>query len=400
MKSSAKTKTSAGAVGAGLPLPTLLSQAVVAFTIEFDNEAEGQIRHRTTLHGLSKKGSSKSTDSLHAPWLVSSVMWSNCMRFVGEDGVRVGELEELARTKTNLDGMQRWSYITVAPDPANPRDKPPLSDWVIRATPVGRRAQEVWRPLFGMIEQRWQERFGKDAIDQLRKSLAAVVSQIDAELPGVLPDCLPILQYGLFSRTLDYRRRAKAAREHGEGDVVPAPQELTLSALISKALLAFAIAFECESDLSLAICANVLRVIDDSGVRIRDPPRLAGVSKVAIKMATGFLAKERYIVIEADPSAARTKLIRLTPKGRDAHGAYLQRLRAIEERWQERFGKENIRNLREALERLVGNGNAERSPLFLGLNPPPDGWRASVPKPETLPHFPIVLHRGGYPDGS
>jgi hypothetical protein len=27
-------------------------------------------------------------------------------------------------------------------------------------------------------------------------------------------------------------------------------------------------------------------------------------------------------------------------------------------------------------------------------------WRASVPNPETLPHYPMVLHRGGYPDGS
>src|SRR5450432_2652578 len=189
MKSSAKTESS---TAAALPLPTLLSQAVVAFTIELDNEAEGQIRHRTTLHGLSKKSSSKSgaADSLNAPWLVSSIMWSNCMRFVGEDGVRVGELEELARTKTNLDGMQRWRYITVEPDPADPRARPPLSDWVIRATPVGRRAQEVWRPLFGVIEQRWQQRFGKDEIDQLRKPLSELVSQIDAELPGVLPDCL------------------------------------------------------------------------------------------------------------------------------------------------------------------------------------------------------------------
>lgn len=28
------------------------------------------------------------------------------------------------------------------------------------------------------------------------------------------------------------------------------------------------------------------------------------------------------------------------------------------------------------------------------------GWRASVRKPDTLPRYPIVLHRGGFPDGS
>jgi hypothetical protein len=38
-------------MNASIPLPTLLSPALVAFTIEFDNEAGGQIIHRTTKHG-------------------------------------------------------------------------------------------------------------------------------------------------------------------------------------------------------------------------------------------------------------------------------------------------------------------------------------------------------------
>jgi hypothetical protein len=39
-------------------------------------------------------------------------------------------------------------------------------------------------------------------------------------------------------------------------------------------------------------------------------------------------------------------------------------------------------------------------PLFGGLEPYPDNWRALVRRPDVLPHFPMVLHRGGYPDGS
>jgi hypothetical protein len=54
----------------GLPLPSLLSHALVAFTIEFDNEFEHQVPHRTTNHG-------STPDSRHAPWLVSMVMWSS-----------------------------------------------------------------------------------------------------------------------------------------------------------------------------------------------------------------------------------------------------------------------------------------------------------------------------------
>jgi hypothetical protein len=73
---------------------------------------------------------------------------------------------------------------------------------------------------------------------------------------------------------------------------------------------------------------------------------------------------------------------------------------AIELRWQERLGKETIGDLRESLERVVGEPAAQLSPLFRGLETRPGGWRASLRKPDTLPYFPMVLHRGGFPDGS
>jgi len=87
-------------------------------------------------------------------------------------------------------------------------------------------------------------------------------------------------------------------------------------------------------------------------------------------------------------------------KGREAQEAYRRLLAAIEKRWEARFGAEVIDRLRESLERLAGEPGAKSSPLFRGLEPYPDGWRASKPRPETLPHYPMVLHRGGFPDGS
>jgi hypothetical protein len=53
MRSSTKTDNPAGAGGnrSSLPLATLLSQVLVAFTIEFDNETERQMQHGTTRHG-------------------------------------------------------------------------------------------------------------------------------------------------------------------------------------------------------------------------------------------------------------------------------------------------------------------------------------------------------------
>jgi len=350
---------------ASLTLPALLSHALVAFTIEFDNEFEHRMPHRTTRHGWTGGG----------PWLVSLAMWSNCMRYVGADGVRVGELAELARTGTNLNGMQRWGYITIAPDPADHRPKPPRSAGIVRATARGRRAQAVWQHLTSEIESRWEARFGADEIIRLRASLAALAAQMD---PG-LPNCLPILGYGLFNRLPDSERPA------------PVTPPSRLPALLARVLLTFALEFESLSELSLALCANLLRVLDENGTPVRDLPLRSGVSKEAIAMALGFLDKKGMVEVVSDPAGSRAKLARPTPKGRQAQDAYRKLLGVIEAGWRQRFGTEAIDTLRESLALIAGAPIPE---------PYPDGWRAERPKPDTLPHYPMVLHRGGFPDGS
>jgi DNA-binding MarR family transcriptional regulator len=289
---------------AALPLSTLLSHALVAFTIEFENEFERWMPHRTARFG--------GTDG---PWLVSMVTWFNCMRFVGEEGLTVRELERLARTKTNLDGMRRWGYLSIEPGSAGSRPKPRPGS-LLRATAKGRMAREVWQPLFGVIEERRQARSGADEIEQLREALLALISRFDTDLP----DCLPILGYGLFSRGPESAERTTPATD----------RMLPLAALLSRALLAFAIEYERESDWSLAVGANVLRVLDADGVPLRDLPLLSGVSKEAISMALGVLQKKQAVVIAADPSSRAVKLVRLTPKGRADQDAWRRRLGLVE----------------------------------------------------------------------
>jgi DNA-binding PadR family transcriptional regulator len=396
MKSPINTEPTASVCQAGaLPLSTLLSQVLVAFTIEFDNEFEHQMPHRIT-------ASTSATHSNFGPWLVSMVMFSNFLQFVDEDGVTVEELQRRARTANlSLAGMERWGYVSVGVGPGDSRPNPPLRRRVVRPTVKGRRAQQVWLPLFKLIEECWRSRFSHSKIDRLRESLMELVAQFDVELP----DYLPVLGYGMIAQVPHLKKEVHAANDAN----APRPN---LPTLLSKALLAFALDFERESVLSLVIGANLLRVMNEEGVRVYDLPRLSGVSKEAIKGSLGFLEKRRYAVVEATPrtqvSGKKTigvKVVRLTAKGREAQDAYRQRLTVVEKSWQVRYGKDIIHNLCESLEALVskhaaGEIEAESSLLFLGLEPYPDGWRASVPKPATLPHYPMVLHRGGYPDGS
>jgi methyltransferase (TIGR00027 family) len=363
-----------------LPLSALLSQALVAFTIEVDNEGEHLIPHRTTDYGPSGQGD--------GAWLVSLVMWENCMRFVTDQPITVRELQTLARTGTNLDGMRRWGYITIDGTARKIHDGRPGPDAVLRATPKGLLAREVWLPLPGLIEQRWRERLGDGHLDRLRHALLAVVGGLD---PG-LPDCLPIITQALFSRGPDPALPPR-----------PGPLDLArlpLSALLSRVLLSFAIEYEREAGLALAVSANVLRVLDSSGKRLRDLPPLTGVSKEAVSWALGALVRARLAAAQPDPAASRGKVARFTAGGAGAQRVYHELTAAIEQRWRERFTDAAVTALRQALEPLAAGTSGQPPPLFRGLEPYPDNWRARIRPPGTLPHYPMVLHRGGYPDGS
>jgi methyltransferase (TIGR00027 family) len=383
------------------PLSALLSQALVAFTIEYDNEFEHRMPHATTNHG-------RTAGARHTPWLVSRVMWATCMRYVGDDWLSLPRLEELAGTSTNLAGMQRWRYIEVHPDPAA-RPKPPRTSLKVRATPAGLQARQVWQPLDAEIEQRWADRFGAAAVDQLGQALRAVESQLRVRLPG----CLPILGYPMTTAPPDRvwppRGDQGAAQPDGTpSDDAGGQDHPSLATLLSRVLIAFAIDYESQASIPLAVAANTLRVLDETGVRLRELPAAAGVSKEATTMALGHLTKKRLAVEEPDPAASRGKIARLTPAGRQAQQDYHRRLAAIEETWAERFGADVTARLRTALTGLTAatanpGQPAERgglSHLLAGLRTYPDGWRATARGPQTLPHFPMVLHRGGYPDGS
>ena len=381
---------SAAGPPATLPLSALLSQALVAFTVEADNETEHRLPHRTQDYGLAP-GAPRG-----GPWLTSLLMYANCLRHLPDAGITIAELRHRARTGTNLDGMRRWRYVTFTPDPGH--GKRPAPGALIRPTSWGIEARDTWQAVTAEVESRWRDRLGAGALDALRAALAGIVERLDP----ALPDCLPILGYGLFTRPDPGDKAITAPPGETRPDPVglpgPAPAgDLPLWALLSRPLLAFATQYEAEPGPSLAISANVLRVLTEAGVRTKDIPALGGVSKEAVAMAIGVMRKSGVLTEGPDLAGSRFKVTRLTARGAAARDEYPALAADIERDWRARFGAASVTALRQALEPLAAG---DPPWLYAGLEPYPDGWRARVPPPATLPHYPMTLHRGGYPDGS
>ncbi len=356
-----------------LPLTALLSQALVAYTIEFDNAAEHRMPHRT----------SRGRDpGLRGLWLVSMAMWLNCMQYLTGEPMSVRELEQQARTPTNLDGMRRWGYVVLESESGADLKRKP-KDLTIRPTARGQQAQQVWRPLGAEIEDRWRDRFGAAEVDRLRAALTTMAGQLDLDLP----DCMPILHHGLWSARPGFTPREPVAEP-----------DLPLAVLLARVLLGITAGFEQRSKLPMAVHADLLRVLDTDGVLVKDLPARTGVSKEALAMALGLVTRSDLAVV-APAAGSRFKAARLTDRGQQAQWAFTDAMGQLDDRIGTRFGP--VAGLRAALEPLVGDpGDPAHSPLMAGLEPHPDNWRADTPPPRTLPHFPMVLHRGGFPDGS
>lgn len=372
-------------------LCTSLSHVLVAYTIEFDNEFELRLS-RTWAR----------------PFLTSIVAWGHVMRHVPEEGIAVEELilrSGLARGALTsfLGGMERWNYLHVQEDPSAPEPRhragygtargiKPTS--LVRPTVTGEMAQRQWAPLAGEIEGRWRTRFGDRGADRLAEALGAVRERVDRALPQFLP---VLNAKGLFAEPV-----INAPSAEGETNV---DRDEQLPTLLSQVLLAYTLDYESDAPVSLPMAGNLLRVLADEPVAVARLPSLAGISKEAVATSATWLENAALIVHEASPGS-RGKVMSLTPAGVKAQLAHSARLQLVEQRWNQRLGSTVVDELRSALEAVLTSRSFSES-----LIPPPGGWRAGgryaklteqfVEHPRNaLPRYPMVLHRGGWPDGS
>lgn len=354
------------------PLSALLSQVLVAFTLELDDEFEKQMR-----------------ESGYAGASLSAVIWSTLMRFLAGASPSVGgvSVRDLAAqslssekaVKFQLGCLERWSFITLEADPAD--DRPVAarphrlkgrllrdgwgsgrgirSGWIVRPTAKGRRAIEIWPPLFREIESRWLARFGSDDIGTLRLSLEDIAARLDVDLPHGIP--------GQWEPDV-------ACKTRSAQDAAPLP----LPALLSQLLLAFTMEFQRESRVPLWLCANTLRALSDQPIPESEIPHRTGCSPET--SGIGWQIKP-FIVVESAPPPRRGKLVRLSPLGLLARENYFNVTSAVEKRWETQFGKQKIRRLRESLSDLFVPRHAEHLLIAEGFIPPEGTVRSGTQAP-------------------
>jgi hypothetical protein len=308
---------------------------------------------------------------------------ANLLRHVPADGVDARDIPMLARVSKRA---VRWN-ITVAQ----------RSGWTVAAgatgkrvqlTAPGRSAREIGEGCLSSAEAAWRERFGSDVVARLRSALEALVGRFDLELPhhptGYGPADSSVTGgvarrwgrghalrvKGLPGLVFDPRAEHEAAETwekesggrlyvrdtgqdwrpvpRGEGDTV---SELSLFALLSQALMAFAIDYEGCGGLSLARSGNILRYIGDDGVEValRAARSRGSTRSVPADSTLAALERHAYAEIAVDPSDKRTGRLTLTEKGSLVRDAYDDIVVAIEQRWKRRYGAAVVDEVRTAL---------------------------------------------------
>jgi len=324
------------------PLSALLSQILVAYTVELDCEFE-----RCMLE--TEKGAAR----------LSLVLWLNLLRFLADGPVSVRTLASCALaddeqgTSPLLGCLERWGLIVLQPGKRAGfgSGRGIRADWPVQLTGTGEMAIKVWPNLIGEIDARWSQRFG-DGATRLRRSLEAIEHQIDLELPQGLPRA--ILKLPEFASR-------KSAAENG----------MPLPVLLSRVLLAFALDFEHDSPAPISMCANAIRVLSDEPIPEAEISKRTGCSEET--SGIGWQLKP-YIIVDRDPARGRGKFVRLSEIGMKTQHEYQRLAREIEERWLERF--EGAEELRETLTALL-----KRSELSEGLKPPSGTTRAGAQIP-------------------
>jgi hypothetical protein len=211
---------------------------------------------------------------------------------------------------------------------------------IIRLTGKGAEVVARLGTLQQAAEDAWRRQVGSETATALFNALARVVAELPLEHP----------HYPASYGTID----ASVAGGPGQ-DWKPVPRQdgatvagLSMCALLSQALVGFALEYEERSQVALSVTTSILRQIPSQGRPLHE-----------VGMSSHLSTMERHgfvrIVSESDNRA-----VFLTTKGRAVNDAYMHRIEAVEHAWRERSGDETVSTLRKVLENVADHAALDR----------------------------------------
>ncbi len=256
--------------------------------------------------------------------------WANLLRAIGSGGANLRELPAMVRLskralRLRLSFAARHGFVEEI--------KSGRGQSTVRLTVHGAGIASRWRLLQVAAEEKWRARIGVGRTDNLRSCLEQVVAIMPLEHPHYPAS------YGAADASItggngkDWKGVAR-----NSGDTV---SHLPLSALLSQALVNFAMSYEERSPVALSLTIGVIMRIRRDGRPVDEIGQSVGISA---------LRRHGFVRVTAAPGV---EVISLTPKGAAVSDAHEEQLRAVETDWCSWFGSAQVDALRRALENVA-----------------------------------------------
>lgn len=297
------------------------------------------------LSGLERVYIEKGAGTLGMP---SLDQWANLLRVLGNTAIDQRELPALLRLSKRA---VRSRVSSAARNGWCQDSKYGRGQVMVRLTVRGMEVASRWHSLQCAAEERWGAAIGAETTKNLRRSLQKVVAALPLEHPHY-----PATYGAADASITGGNGQDWKAVPRENGDSVP---NLSISALLSQTLVAFAICYEEKSSLAHSLSASVIKRIPPEGRQLQGLGDSAGISA---------LRRHRFLRVTRRND---NEMVHLTPRGSAVSDGYDERIREAEREWRIRFGDVPIATLRRALEdvariQLAKNGSI--SELRMGLS--------------------------------
>ncbi len=277
-------------------------------------------------------------------WPPSLLLWANLLRVIPADGLPVADLPAAARISRRAAkawlGLERLGWLELT--------GPTSRSQVVRLTSIGRSARDAWADLVPLAEQASTARMGKGSATSLRRALEGFVGALAVELPHYP------MPYGtdpsaVGGQSVPAKPGPPRIPAHG-ADWVPVVRTgggesvhaLPLHALLSQALMAFAIDYEELALFPMAMAAMLATSLPSGSRPLAELPPVLGVN------GTGKSLLERHGVVQVTGSG-RLRTAHLTDRGRRISQGHRANLEAAESVWRTRYGTDLVEPLATAL---------------------------------------------------